>query len=270
MADEADDVLVLDTVALEGDDPEIPQTDGILEGDENGEVTVPAFADEEGAAPAPEETSVIRELRRANRDQQKRIAELERVQQPKPVEAGPKPTLESCEWDEDRFEAELDNWKSVKAQSAEQEAKAAQSAEAEAKAWEERSTRFQEGIKSLRIADAQDAIEQVQADLPQQIFAALVGSKKGHAVAYALSKSPAKLKELSELNLFDAAVMIGEMGATVQMTKRTLPAPDRPLKGSAPLGGSADKQLERLEAEAAKTGNRTKVIAYKRELRTRA
>lgn len=32
------------------------------------------------------------------------------------------------------------------------------------------------------------------------------------------------------------------------------------------MPGSPDKQLEKLEAEAEKTGNRTKIVAYKKKL----
>jgi hypothetical protein len=53
------------------------------------------------------------------------------------------------------------------------------------------------------------------------------------------------------------------------VTTRKAPAPDRPLRGSATMPGSADKELEKLEKKAAATGERTALIAYKKQLRDR-
>jgi hypothetical protein len=55
------------------------------------------------------------------------------------------------------------------------------------------------------------------------------------------------------------------MEGAVKVTKgRKAPEPDRPLSGSAKMPGGADKELEKLEKEAARNGgDRSKIIAYK-------
>ena len=51
--------------------------------------------------------------------------------------------------------------------------------------------------------------------------------------------------------------------------KRKAPAPDRPSSGAARMPGGVDKQLEKLETEAERTGDRTAVIAYRKKLKAR-
>jgi hypothetical protein len=51
--------------------------------------------------------------------------------------------------------------------------------------------------------------------------------------------------------------------------KRKAPAPDRAQSGSGAMPIDSDKQLEKLEAEAEKTGDRTKLIAYKKKLKAK-
>jgi hypothetical protein len=50
----------------------------------------------------------------------------------------------------------------------------------------------------------------------------------------------------------------------------TPPPPEKPVQGNGRLSGSSDATLERLRADAEKTGNYTKVIAYKKQLRAKA
>jgi len=51
--------------------------------------------------------------------------------------------------------------------------------------------------------------------------------------------------------------------------KRKAPAPDKPLSGAGRMPGGPDKQLEKLEADAERTGDRTAVIAYRKKLKER-
>ena len=84
-----------------------------------------------------------------------------------------------------------------------------------------------------------------------------VGSALGHP-----------LVDLGAVGALGAAMMIGELRGKLTMERRKLPQPDRAITGTAPNGGgSADKELARLEKEAERTGDRTKLIAYRRKLR---
>ncbi len=266
-----DDVLELDTELEPEDQTEAEQTDGDAEeGDDEGE-DAPVFGfDGEEAAPASEsDSSVIRELRKANRELQKRIAAQERKAEPQPVEIGEKPSMESCEYDEDRFETELDAWKARKAKRAEQDRTAGERQQSQAREWSGRMEAYEADKRSIRVADYQAAEEEVFAALPVETQAVLLTTKKPAALIYALAKNPAKLAELSELNLMEAAKKIGVLEDRLQMGTRRPPNPDRPVRGNAaPV--NADKELARLEKEASRTNDRSAVAAYKANLKNRA
>jgi hypothetical protein len=53
-------------------------------------------------------------------------------------------------------------------------------------------------------------------------------------------------------------------------TRKASTTPETSVRGSGPAPGTGDQHLEKLEAEAAKTGDRTAVIAYKRKMREAA
>jgi uncharacterized membrane protein len=74
-----------------------------------GDETVVAFDGEEPEAEP--ENSTVRQMRQALREKDKRIKELEQSSAPKPIEVGEKPTLASCDYDEDKFAEELEAFK---------------------------------------------------------------------------------------------------------------------------------------------------------------
>ena len=87
---------------------------------------------------------------------------------------------------------------------------------------------------------------------------------------YALGKNPKKAKELAAINdpvKFAFAVAKLEAQLKVNPAKRP-PAPERAVTGgSAPISGTTDSTLDRLRAEAERTGDMTKVIRYRQQLR---
>lgn len=276
MADEAEDVLELDdTQAIEPEDEQEEQTEATAEQAEGDDEDVIGFGEpvEEGAAPAPEsESSVIRELRRANRELAKKLHQIERGQQPQRIEVGEKPTLAACDYDEDRFEAELDSWKQRKAAADRAETEAQERAKAEAEAWQQRAEVYKADKAKLRVPDYADAEGEVFGALSEQHQALILMTEKPAALVYALSRDPAKLEQLSKLDLARAAMLVGKLEDKVTVTtKRKLPQPDRPIRGDAPVSSAAaDKELARLEKEAERTGNRTALIAYRKKLAARA
>lgn len=272
MADEAEDVLELDD-ALEIDeiegDAEPEQDDEAASDDEDGEgETFIGFEGEEQdeAAPASEsESSVIRELRRANREAQRRIAELERGNAPKPVELGPKPTLESCEYDEERFEAALTDWHAQKSKVEAQVREAEEARKATQAEWEARAKAYEADKSALGVAGYDEAEAEVFSVLPREIQALILRTDKPAALVFALHRSPAKLETLSKLNLADAALQLGEWKAGLKVMKRKTPNPDRPITGKASNAGG---NLERLLAKARKTGDYGPYYAAKRALQS--
>jgi hypothetical protein len=267
MADERDDVLELKPdEAIDGIEP---GENGGEPPEDDGEETVIGFEGEEAAPASESDNSVIRDLRKVAREQSKRIAELERGNAPKVVEVGEKPSLEACDYDEDRFEQALTAWHQRKAQAETQEAERTKREEADREAWQSRIQAFETGKTRLGVADFDDAEAEVRAALPIETQAVIMATDKSAELFYALARSPAKLADLSKLNTLQAALAIGELKGKLQVTKRKLPDPDRPVIGNA-AQGSADKHLAKLEKEAEASGNRSELIAYKAKLKSRA
>ena len=95
------------------------------------------------------------------------------------------------------------------------------------------------------------------------------GAQNAAVVIYALGKNSTKLKELSSITdpvKFAFAVANLEKDLKVT-TRKAPPPPEKTVTGSAPKSGVVDSQLERLRAEAEKTGNYSKVAQYQRQKR---
>jgi hypothetical protein len=270
MADEPEleDVLELENEVT--DEPEAEEqgetdeSEGTAATDDDEETFI-GFGDEEGSAPDPEnESSVIRQLRKQNRELVSKLREIEVSQPEKPKEQlGPKPSLESCEFDEDKFESALDDWKSRKARIEQAEREEQDKREADEKAYQEAITAYEAGKTELAKPDFEDAEAEVKATLDPRVQALLLKSGKGPALIYALGKSPEKLEALSKMNLADAAMMIGEYRAKLTVERRKkAPPPDRPVTGTA--SGNQSGNLKRLHAEAQRTGDYSAYFAAKR------
>lgn len=268
MADEAEDVLDLEQVVSDGEGLEAledQQTDG--EGDEDQGEPDFAFADE--AAPAPEQdNSTIRKMRDDLRAAQRELAEFRKQSAPKPIEVGPKPVLAECGeagYDEDVYEAELLKWNDRRLAAERQAGEVESQRETAKREWQGRIDTYEASKATVPgIDDAEQVVEAALGEDRMRILM-LVPEDAPKLIA-ALAKSPDKLETLSKLDLARAAMMIGELKGKVQMTTRKVPAPDAPLRGNAAIAGSTDKQLQRLEAEAEKTGDRTELIRYRRKL----
>ncbi len=266
MADDTEDVLELDHEALDADDEE--QTTGKPEegddSEDDGSELEIGFEGDEAAPVSEKESSVIREFRRREREKDRRIAELERATAPKPVEVGPEPVMADFSYDEDEWKPAWTAWKARVDKQAEQETKAVEKRAAEARQWSEIEDSYKAERDKLNVPNFKDIEQEVADAVPLEIMAMLVRARKPELIV-ALRNSPAKLAELSKLNLLDAAMMIGELKGSIRMTNRRPPNPDRPVRGNAaPV--NADKELARLEKEAERTGDRTALRQYRAKL----
>lgn len=283
MADDTeDDVLELTDDQqiddeIEDQDDHDDQTGDADGGDDGEEETVISFGDEE-PAPGSEgegETPLIKHLRAELRETKKQIAELRKATtQPQTIEVGEKPTLAGCDYDEERFEAELDGWKERKAKAEQAESDAQRQAQEANEQWKAELGRYEKGKKSLSRPDFEKAEETVTTVLDQVQQAVIVkAADNSAAFIYALAKAPGQLERLSQIkDPLKLAAAVAKLEGTLKVTTRKkAPALDTPARGNASVAtASADKKLERLEKEAARTGDRTALINYKRELKSKA
>lgn len=285
MTDKADkddidqeDVVVLDEPEATNDEnPSVEdQPAGEPEQQESDEVVV-SIGEE---APPPEESTPapewVRELRKSHREAQRKIREYESKLQAmqgtenKPVPLSAKPKLEDFDYDSERYEKALEQWYDHKRQVSEAEAKAKAAEEEQAKAWQSKLEAYGKAKADLKVKDYDDAEE-----VAQQVFSTvqqgviLQGADNPALVVYALGKNPKKAKELASLSdPVKFAFAVAKLEKELKVTPRKpAPAPERVINGDAPKSGTVDSQLERLRAEAEKTGNYSKVFAYKQQLK---
>jgi hypothetical protein len=214
-------------------------------------------------APPPEEHTPapewVKELRKTNRELQRQNRELQgRLQtappETKPVVIGNKPKLEDHDYDAEAYEEALANWFERKRQADDVNAKQEAEVMNQQKAWQAKLDGYGKAKAELRVKDFEDAEE-----VAQQVFSItqqgvlLQGADNPALVVYALGKNPAKAKLEKDLKVTN---------------RRQAPAPERIVTGTGRSSGAVDSTLERLRADAERTGNMTKVIAYKAQKRS--
>jgi len=218
----------------------------------------------------------VRELRRRERELQREVRELRaKVQTPQvenqPPAVGAKPKLEDHDYDAEKFEAALASWFERKRQADEHAAKQKQSEEQQKQAWQARLDAYGKAKASLRVRDYEDAESSVTESLNVTQQGIIVsGAENPALVTYAIGKDPAKLKELAAIaDPVKFAFAVAKLETQLKVNPRKpAAAPEVIVKSTTRLaGGSHDQVLERLYEEADKTGDRTKVIAYKAKLR---
>jgi hypothetical protein len=229
---------------------------------------------EEADKPAPK---WVRELRKTQRELQRENRELKSklesstVVEKKPTQLGNKPTLDSCDYDSELFETELAKWYERKREVDAEEAKAKESQEAQEREWRSKLDAYGKAKADLRVRDYDDAEEAVQQlfDVTQQ-GVLIEGADNPALLVYALGKNPSKAKELAAIKSpvkFAFAVAKLEKELKVSNRSRQAPPPEKTVTGTGRISGAVDSTLERLREEAARSGDMSKVLAYKRQLR---
>lgn len=257
------------------DDADDDQTDDDGEQPEDEEEVEITFGDEAAPASRGEDSVPIRELRKRIREQAEELHRLRSGQaEPQQIEVGEKPTLESCEYDEAKFEQELDAWKDRKAQAEARQTEAEKRNQAVTARFAEKVSNFQTAKAAFKVKDFDAAEDLVGSTLaPVQQAVVIKAAENPANVIYALGRHPAKLTALSAIeDPIELAAAVARLEGTLKVTtkRRAAAEPDQAVRGSAPTAVGEDKVLARLEAKAARTGDRTEVLAYKRQLKDKA
>lgn len=279
MADLKDDDALELTEEMKADEADIDehnedsQAEAGDDADEDEEIVT--FEDGESPAPGDADTGLVKHLRTQLSEQRK---ELDRLRKAPPVAApivvGEKPTLAGMDYDESAFETALDQWKERQAKADAQVRDAQTAQQQQTEAWNSELKAHADKRAALKFKDAQEAEDVVIATLSDVQQAVIVKAAENSAmVVYALGKHPGKLAELSKItDPLKLAAAVARLEGKLTVAKRGgPPEPERIARGSASLEtGSDQKKLAKLEDEAARTGDRTKVVAFKREMSSRA
>ena len=234
------------------------------------------IGDEESPPQEKEEAPQwVKDLRKSHRELQRENRELKaKTATPAKEEADklpPRPVLADFEYDEDEHQAAMDSWYSKKSEMDNKEAKKRQAADEAQKQIEAEQSAYKEKAKGLKVKDYEAAEEEVIATLSTtQQGLILKGSDNAPLLVYALGTNPKKLAELSAIKdpvkfAFAAAKLEKDLKVTNRKSEK--PAPETTLKSSGGSVQSGSKTLEKLREEAAKTGDMSKVMAFKRAQR---
>ncbi|WP_151753039.1 hypothetical protein [Acinetobacter soli] len=226
--------------------------------------------------PAPQ---WVKDLRVEAKESKRKIKELEEQlkQKNQPVqqqELGEKPTLESCGYDSEQFEVELLEWNERKRHHDEQAKKQQEEQEQVQKGWEEKLQSYEakKSILKQKAKDFDDAEQTVRDVLDVNQQGIVIYSEKPELLVYNLGRNPEKARQLAAIkNPLEFAFQIGKHEARIDaqmksQTRKPQTNPERKPSGSAPLA-TTDATLAALEKEAERTGDRTKLIAYKKSLK---
>lgn len=219
------------------------------------------------------ESSVIQALRKQNREKdrdlreyKRKIQELTAVKEP---ELGEKPTLERYDYNQEKFERALEDW-TVKKISVDAKLAAKKSEEDQiVKKYQDRLASYATEKSALSLPDYNEA-EAIVKDLLDQAQQSIIiqGAKNRALLIYALGKNEETTKKLAAIKdpveyAFEVARLEARLeGQMKEAKKRPATAPESRVTGGA--SGTVDSTLERLRKEAEKTGDMSKVLAYKR------
>lgn len=214
----------------------------------------------------------VRELRRQHRELQKQNRELQaKLQTAAPaqqVTLGAKPTLESADYDTARYEQQLEAWYARKREVEAQERQAREVQEQHTRAWQEKLEGYAKAKTELKVKDYDDAeviVQQALNTVQQGVI--LQGADNPALVVYALGRNPKKAKELAAIqDPVKFAFAVAKLEKDMKVTNRKPPAPESTVRSGTPASAN-DSTLERLRAEAERTGNYSKVVQYKQQLR---
>lgn len=207
---------------------------------------------------------VVKNLEREKKRLQKELDALRKPVQQEP-QLGAKPKLEDpdIDFDQEVYDQKLIDWTEAKRKADKAKAEADKRAQ---------SVHVEYAAAADKIVGYKDHEAVVIAELNQAqqgLLLQAMGKNTPKLVA-ALAKNANRLDELASITdpvLFVMKIAELKEKVTVSRTDSDKPKPTERLRSDAPSSGGNDRKLAKLEADAAKTGNRTALLAYKRSLR---
>lgn len=219
----------------------------------------------------------VRDLRKSNREKDKRIRELEQqvakaTPAPAAIVVGEEPTFESCGFDADELKKQTLAWADRKNKAEAQQREAADADKKAKDAWQVKLDAYSAGKTKLKVPDfdvAEDVVKDTLSVMQQGII--VNGTDKPELLVYALGKNPKKAKELAAIaDPVKFAVAIGKLETQLKVTPRkAAPAPDSTVRSTVAGAAAVDSALAKLRADAEKSGDYTKVHQHKQQQRAK-
>lgn len=289
-AEEIDEETIADAFEVEEPEAELEDETEEVSDIEDGDTEAEADDADDGfvavtigeESPPPEDEEAerapewVRDLRKQYREEKRRNKELQEqlaktTGATKVAELGEKPTLEKSDYDTDRYEKELAGWYERKRKHDEVEAARQAEAKAADQEWKHKLEGYQSAKATLKVRDYDEAEDVVQDSFTvTQQGMILQGAENPALLVYALGKNPKRAKELASIkDPVKFAFAVARLETQLKVTKRKASSkPDPKITGTGRVSGAVDSTLERLRAEAERTGDYSKVFQYKRQKRS--
>jgi hypothetical protein len=210
-----------------------------------------------------------REAKKENQELKRRLREMEAkvtapIDQP---ELGEEPTLEDHDYDPAAYTASLKKWLAEKHAHDKRKASAEQEQQAAQTQWQQKLAQYGEKKAKLRVSGFADAEAVAQEHLHSvQLGIIIQGADDAAKVIYAIGKDDARAKALAAItDPVKFAFAISKLEASLKTTAKSAPPPSTIPKGSGSKA-NVNATLDKLRAEAAQTGDMSKVMEYKRKM----
>lgn len=201
--------------------------------------------------PAPQ---WVKDLRKSNREKDKKLRELSRqleeiqtkpaeTQQPQSDAIPPKPTLESCDYDEEAFDAALTDWHEKKGRAEQGKQQQQRQQQEIQERYNQRIAKHQERAAKLPVKDYAETEAIVRTELPSVHQSILIhaADEGSELIAYALGKNPQlRQRVAAETDPIRAAFLLGQISKQVSLAPKARKAitPEPEVRG----GGADAKQ----------------------------
>lgn len=202
--------------------------------------------------PAPQ---WVKDLRKNNREKEKELRELRRqleeiqskpaeVQQPQSDALPPKPTLESCDYDEAAFEQAVTDWHEKKSRAEQQKQQQQRQQQEYQQRFQQRVEAHKQRAAKLPVKDYQEMESIVLSELKpiQQDIIIHAADEGSELIAYALGKNPQlRQRVAAETDPIRAAFLLGQISKQVSLA----PKPKKAIKPEPEVrGGGADAKQD--------------------------
>jgi hypothetical protein len=260
--------VVEEEITIDSEDSE-ENKEEIVNDDSELVVTIDGEEEEKEEAPA-----WVKDLRKQNRDKNKEIRDLKTKLETfttasKEVELGKKPNVDDYEYGDVRFEKDLTDWIERKRVIDEKAAASKKQDELQAKEWQDELDAYKERAKALNVKNFEEIEDNVKdiLSITQQsiVIQACVSPEK---VMIALDSNPEIAKKLASItNPVKFAGEIVRLESKMKVEKRRAStSPEKVVKSTGGAASLSENKLAKLEEEAGKTRDRSKLVAYKRTL----
>jgi hypothetical protein len=272
------------------------EVDGGAAGEDDDETVITlGEADEAQAAAAAEEAEVaqapawVRDVRKTNkelvrkmREQEAEIARLKGsgtgTAAPTAIVLGDRPTMadKDVDYDEDKYEAALAAWLQRKADVDAQQKAQTEARANEEKAWRTRVDAVEGAAAKLKVRDPEGALLAFESTFSVLQRGIIMGAPEeastSAALRYVLGTNPTRAKALAAVtDPVKFAMKLGDVIREMKVnTRKAAPVPERRVSGNVAGAAAVDNTLNKLREEAARTGNHSKVIAYKNAQKKKA